>query len=365
MAYKGTVFGNEGASMKKIVINGRFLSHRVTGVERYAREIVRELDRIADQGQIEMAVPPEVDEWPAYENITVVKVGRWHGRLWEQLSFPVYVAKKGAVSLNLCNSSPLLSPGIVCIHDVKIKARSESFSSPFLIWYGILFGNAARRAKKIITVSGFSKKEIVKYYRLDGDKIAVIPNAWQHYERIRDDGHATEKYHLLEKEYFFSISSLEPNKNFKWIAEAARRNPGYVFAVSGSVNERVFSDGLGFECPKNMKLLGYISDEEAKALMRGCKAFLFPTFYEGFGIPPMEAMSAGAEIVVSDTEVMHEVYGEAAHYINPMDYAIAFSDLLYHDLREHKDSVLGKFSWEESAHKLKVLLEESTCKARG
>nr|WP_300657345.1 glycosyltransferase family 1 protein [uncultured Acetatifactor sp.] len=351
--------------MKKTVINGRFLVHKVTGVERYAREIVRELDKIVEQGQIEVAVPPEVNEWPSYQNIAVIKVGRWHGRLWEQLSFPIYVAKLGAISLNLCNSSPLLSPGIVCIHDVKIKAVPESFSRLFLIWYGMLFGNAAKRAKKIITVSEFSKKEIIKYYKIDGDKIAVIPNAWQHYERIGYDECAVERHHLVKNKYFFSMSSLEPNKNFRWIAEVAKRNPEYIFAVSGLVNERVFSDGLGFECPKNMRLLGYVSDEEAKALMRDCKAFLFPTFYEGFGIPPMEAMSAGAEVVVSDSEVMHEVYGETVHYINPMDYSIAFSDLLHHDLREESKCVLEKYSWERSAHKLKMVFRESACKVRG
>ena len=351
--------------MKKTVINGRFLVHKVTGVERYAREIIRELDKIVEQGQIEVAVPPEVNEWPSYQNIAVIKVGRWHGRLWEQLSFPIYVAKQGAISLNLCNSSPVLSPGIVCIHDVKIKAVPEAFSRLFLIWYGMLFGNAAKRAKKIITVSEFSKKEIIKYYKIDGDKIAVIPNAWQHYERIGYDECAVERHHLVKNKYFFSMSSLEPNKNFRWIAEVAKRNPEYIFAVSGSVNERVFSDGLGFECPKNMRLLGYVSDEEAKALMRDCKAFLFPTFYEGFGIPPMEAMSAGAEVVVSDSEVMHEVYGETVHYINPMDYSIAFSDLLHHDLREESKCVLEKYSWERSAHKLKMVFRESACKLRG
>lgn len=343
--------------MKKTVINGRFLVHKVTGVERYAREIVRELDKIVEQGQIEVAVPPEVNEWPSYQNIAVIKVGRWHGRLWEQLSFPIYVAKLGAISLNLCNSSPLLSPGIVCIHDVKIKAVPESFSRLFLIWYGMLFGNAAKRAKKIITVSEFSKKEIIKYYKIDGDKIAVIPNAWQHYERIGYDECAVERHHLVKNKYFFSMSSLEPNKNFRWIAEVAKRNPEYIFAVSGSVNERVFSDGLGFECPKNMRLLGYVSDEEAKALMRDCKAFLFPTFYEGFGIPPMEAMSAGAEVVVSDTEVMHEIYGDTVHYINPLDYRVDMDKLKIHISSDKKNHLLKKFSWESSAHKMKDICD--------
>ena len=186
------------------------------------------------------------------------------------------------------------SPGIVCIHDVKIKATPQYFSKKFRLWYEILFGNATKRAKKIITVSEFSKSEIVKYFKVDPDNITVIPNAWQHYERIGYDESALSTYGLEKNNYYFSMCSLEPNKNFKWIAEEARKNADMTFAVAGSINRNVFSEGLGFELPPNMKLLGFVSDEEAKTLMRDCSAFLFPTFYEGFGIPPLEAISAGA-----------------------------------------------------------------------
>ena len=122
----------------KIIVNGRFLLHKVTGVERYAREILAELDEIIESGKIEMAVPPEAERIPAYKNIKVVKVGKLQNRLWEHISFPWYVRKQKAVSLNLCNVAPLPSPGIVCIHDVKIKARPQDFSKKFLLWYKLL-----------------------------------------------------------------------------------------------------------------------------------------------------------------------------------------------------------------------------------
>ena len=150
---------------RKIIINGRFLIHRVTGVERYAREIVNELDKIAESIKIEMAIPPEVTEIPKYKNIKIVRIGKLNNRLWEHLSLPLYVKRSNAISLNLCNVAPLLSPGIVCIHDVKIKATPQYFSKKFLIWYNLLFSNATLRAKKIITVSEFSKNEIIKYMR--------------------------------------------------------------------------------------------------------------------------------------------------------------------------------------------------------
>ena len=145
------------------------------------------------------------------------------------------------------------------------------------------------------------------------------------------------------------MCSLEPNKNFRWIAEEAKRNSNCIFAVAGSINKKVFADGMGFECPDNMKLLGYVSDEEAKTMMRDCKAFLFPTFYEGFGIPPLEAMSAGVKnIYVSDTAVMHEIFEDSVQYINPNQY----NDVFNSDVVSTEDSigrVLSKYSWKKSA----------------
>lgn len=342
--------------MAKIIINGRFLIHKTTGVERYAREILLELDKIASPDEFILAVPQEVQTVPEYNNIKVKRIGKLKNRLWEHISFPLYVHKQKATSLNLCNVAPLISPGIVCIHDVKVRATPQYFSKKFILWYNLLLINATKRAKRIITVSEFSKREIIKYYKVDESRVVVIPNAWQHYERIGYSENALNKYCLNEKEYFFSMCSLEPNKNFKWIAEVARKEPNMIFAVAGSINKTVFAEGLGFECPDNMKLLGYVSDEEAKTLMRACKAFLFPTFYEGFGIPPLESISAGAtNVVVSDTDIMHEIFDNSVNYINPYSYQLNIEKFPEEMERE---KVLNKYSWEKSAIQLMSILRK-------
>lgn len=340
--------------MRKIVINGRFLIHRISGVERFAREIINELDKLVEPDKVIIAIPSEVTDVPDYKNIKVVRVGRLHNRLWEHISFPMYVSKVHGISLNLCNVAPLIKPGIVCIHDVKVKATPQYFTKKFLLWYNLLFRNATSRAEAIITVSEFSKAEIVKYYHVKPEKVIVIPNAWQHYERIGFDENSLNKYGLEKEKYYFSMCSLEPNKNFKWVAEVAKNNSEQIFVVAGSINGQVFSDGLRFECPQNMKLIGYVSDEEAKTLMRDCKAFLFPTFYEGFGIPPLEAISAGAmNVVVSDTEVMHEIFEDTVQYINPVHYDYDLETIGKISGRMH---TLNKYSWLKSAKKLKEYL---------
>lgn len=342
--------------MKKIIINGKFLSQKVTGVQRYARELVEALDNIAgDNTDFEIAVPPEAKDIPKYKNIKVNVVGKLHKQMWEQISFPKYVKSRSAVSLNLCNAAPLSNPGIVCIHDVKIKAYPQFFKRSFLMWYGILFSSETKKAKHIITVSDFSKSEICRYYNVNSDRITVIPNAWQHFNRIDYNENTLTKYGLVKQEYYFGMSSLESNKNFKWIAEAAIANPGEIFAVAGSINEKIFSKGLGFNVPKNMKLLGYVSDEEAKTLMRDCKAFLFPSFYEGFGIPPLEAAAAGAkQVIISDIPVMHELFEDNALYIDPDKY----ESLPDAQKTVNNEIVLGKYSWQSSAEKLLDLLKK-------
>ena len=345
--------------MAKIIINGRFLFHIVTGVERYAHEIIKELDKIVEPGNVIMAVPAEVKSIPQYRNIKVISVGKLHNRAWEHISFPRYVKKNNAISLNLCNVAPISDPGIVCIHDVKIKAHPEYFSKKFLIWYNFLISRECKNAKMIITVSEFSKSEIMKYYHVSADRITVIPNAWQHYKKIGYDKDALNKFGLKKGEYYFAMCSLEPNKNFKWIADAALNNPKQLFAIAGSINNSVFSNGLGFNAPSNMRLIGYVNDEEAKTLMRDCKAFLFPTIYEGFGIPPLEAFSCGCDrIVVSDTEVMHEIFGDTVYYIDPKKFNVDLQNIPK-IVEVSKMKTLNKYSWVLSSRKLKVCIDNA------
>lgn len=342
---------------KSYVINGKFLSQRITGVQRYAIEIVNALDKIVSSGELEIAVPPNVRDVPKYQNIRIGRVGCLKGILWEQISFPLYVLRHKKIPLNLCNASPLLCPGFVCIHDVKIRACPQYFSKPFIIWYRLLFSNAMRRADKVITVSAFSKDEIERYYGISRSLISVIPNSWEHYERISYDDNALEKYQLTAGSYYFALGSFDPNKNFKWIADIANKNQDAVFAVAGSLNGGVFAEMARVECPSNMRFLGYVSDDEAKTLMRECRAFLFPSFYEGFGIPPLEALSAGAKrIVVSDIPVMHEVFGDAVSYIDPRGGDADLAQI--NEISEEKrKEILNKYSWEKSAEALKKHLD--------
>lgn len=323
---------------------------RQTGAQRYAREIVNCLDSISKLGEISIAMPEGNWDIPSYKNISVKQVGPFKGIKWEQITYPLYLIRKRGVGLNLCNVAPILKPDFSTIFDMKIKSHPEFFSLKFRWWYRLLFLNQTLRCKKIFTDSEDARKELLKYYPHTNDSI-IIPahGSWQHFERIKYDENTLQKFELTKGEFFFGMGSLEPNKNFRWVAEIAKRNKYSMFAIAGSLNEKVFSNGLGFDCPNNMKLLGFVSDEEAKTLMRDAKAFLFPSFCEGFGMPPLEALSAGCpNVIVSDIPVMHELFEKNAIYINPNEYDYNL-DILLSGFSCDALRVLDKFSWEKSA----------------
>jgi glycosyltransferase involved in cell wall biosynthesis len=341
----------------RIAINGRFLTRRITGVDRYAREITRELDSLVTANEVVVVVPSsdELIEPLSLNNIIVIRFGKHNGHRWEQLEFPQFLKKEHRLGVNLCNTAPMLNPGVVCIHDMAVIANPHNFSWEFRNWYKLMYSVLTRRAKKIVTVSNYSKGEIERYYPIAKGKIEVVSNAWQHMETIQSDDSVLTANSLKGGDYYFAMSSLSPNKNLKWLVETARLNPNSQFAIAGDINIKIFGKH-DIPAANNVKYLGYVSDGEAKALMANCKAFLFPTIYEGFGIPPLEAMASGAPaILVSDSKVMHDVYGDSVGYVNPYEPEPAIDQLICERCPGTPDSfdqVLRTYNWLNEAKKL-------------
>lgn len=330
----------------KIVINGKFLENNITGVQRYAREILRELDKISKTGEIEIAIPKDAKNIPKLKNINIITVGKLKGRIWEQISLPLYVRKRQGISLNLCNISPIVSPGIICIADAKVKAHPEFFHKRFVWFYNFIVDITIKKARELITVSQFSKKEIMKYYSAE-QNIKVVPCAWQHFDRIPCSEDALEKYKIEKYNYYLSVSTLEPNKNVNWIINTAMNMPNDTFIVAGSRNKKVFKNEDMIKTPQNVKFIGYVKDQDLKSLLINCKGYLFPTIYEGFGMPPLEAMSVGVKnICVSDTEVMHEIFENSVTYI---DNSKPADQLEFIDKTALYERILKKYSWHKSA----------------
>lgn len=342
----------------RFAFNGKFLTQRMTGVQRYAFELITHFDGLTlPDGQFELLVPRNAKEVPALRHIRVVTVGTKQGVPWEQVDYPSYCKKHHLVPVNLCNAGPLSLPGIVCIHDVKVKRFPQFFSLAFRLWYDIMLKKEIAHAKRIITVSEFSKGEIMEWYHVQAERITVIPNAWQQFNSVKESEGVLEKYQVGEKGFFFTLGSPEPNKNLPWIAKEAEKNPASLFLVAGKIDGKVFAEEHGVVFPSNVRLLGFVPDGEVKALMRHAKALLFPSFYEGFGLPPIEALSQGTPVIVSDIPVLHEVFEGSATYVDPHKSDYLLDHLVRWDGEETR-TVLEKYSWEKSARLLERVTKE-------
>lgn len=191
---------------------------------------------------------------------------------------------------------------------------------------------------------------MIRVFKADPDKICVLGNGWQHYNRVGTDETIFERVpRLKRKEYYFAASSLTPQKNFKWLKEVAQKNPDCTFAIAGKIEGLSTANDMDKKLD-NVIYLGFVSDEEMKTLMANCKAFIHPALYEGFGITPMEAMSVGAELIISNAACLPEIYGKSAHYIDPHNSDVDLDKLLSEPV-ESADKVLNNYSWEKFAKK--------------
>lgn len=347
-------------------VDGAFFAQRVSGIQRYSIELLAELDNILSPGELEIVVPQGVKK-PEYHNIRVVPWGSRSGMLWEQMDYPRYLRQKGRKGLCTCNVMPLFGfSGMVVVHDVCYRARPDFYTDArgrlSAAWHRLQYRVIAKKAEHIITVSRFSRSELQRYYGVDPSRVTVIPNAWQHMQRTQPDPNAFDKWPELHPgEYYFSMSNLLKNKNFPWVLRAAREKPEAMFAIAGGGNLAKAAGEMGLEDLPNVRYLGYVSDGEAKNLMANCKAFLFPTLYEGFGIPPLEAIACGApRVLVSDTPCMREVYGSHADYIDLNTNPGNVDEVT---LGHNAAGVLARYSWEKSARLLAELLRNRASEA--
>lgn len=351
--------------MNRILINGNFLCRNLTGIERFAFEICRQLDALLDsEADVSILVPKNARTVPEYKNIKLIHSPKEiHGfPFWDMETFAKACRKTKSTGLNFSNTAPLGKLcGLSFIHDVYAKDFPNDFNTfkdkLVKLYCRISYWNIAHNAKKVLTVSEFSKERIQHWYKTPSEKIAVIPNGWDHFLDIKSNEEIFDKFPLLKKkEFFFTLGSLQKRKNLKWILEYAKSHPEDLFAVSGKTISGMHSEEIGdLSQLKNVILLGYVSDEEVKALMEKCKAFVFPTYYEGFGIPPLEALAAGAKIIVSNVASLPEIYGDSAVYINPQDNNVDLNDLIKKDCSSSEE-VLKKYTYRNSALELLKIL---------
>ena len=351
---------------KKIIINGEFYCNNLTGIERVATDTIPVLDKLASPGEIELVIPKNAKNVPELKNISLVKLDyELHSfPKWQQFVFQKYVRTHKGIPLDFCNVMPYFTPGISYVHDIYCKLYPGDFPSlkdKIVQYYScLMYKRIARKAKKIIAVSEYTKKTIIDTYHISPEKIEVIYNGMSpSYIETRPDENVFQKFPILkEKEFYFTLGSLSIRKNLKWIANHAALYPNEFFAISGKILENVIPEELeSLKTAKNVIFLGYLSDSEVKAVMSKCKAFIFPSYFEGFGIPPLEALSCGAKIIISDSTCLPEIYGDTAYYIHADEPDIDLNELLKKEVSSPK-ALLDELTVENAGRKLYKIIKE-------
>jgi glycosyltransferase involved in cell wall biosynthesis len=308
--------------VKKICINGKFFGQRVTGTQRYARELLHQFDRLLSNENnpriaIEILVPKSVQSMPHYTNLQVRTVGAMSGTRWEQIELPRYC--RGEILFTLSGGAPILhSRNVATIHDAAVVAAPEGYSLAYRVWHGNVCRRMAHQAEHIFTNSNFSKSEITKWYGGSPEKISVTHLGSDHFSRLEADASALNRLGISGK-YVLAVSSHNPNKNFHRVVQAlGHLNQGDMkLVIAGAHDRRVY--GTSARLPDGVHSVGYVSDEELKALYENAGCFVFASLYEGFGLPPLEAMASGCQVVASRAGSLPELFNGVAFFCDPYD----------------------------------------------
>ncbi len=350
-----------------ICVNARFLTRSITGAQRYAVEIARRWRRL--DRQIRFLAPRDVRHSDLAQELGVEVVGRRTGVPWEQFDLPRALRRLGKPTLvGLSFTAPLRwQPSVITVHDVCFTYR-QWVSRGFYWYYNWIVPRLCRRASRVVTVSEFSRREIAAKIGIPRQKIAVVPNAVSP-EFVRLGAAAGDNPFGT---YVLGVATLQRRKNFAALVRAFRRvgDPNVKLVIAGEVDRRVYGNdaGLGdLRGDARVLMLGYVADAELARLYRHARAFCYPSLYEGFGIPPLEAMALGCAVITSNTSSLPEVCGDAAHYVDPQDeaqIAAAIQKVLGEDDYRRELVARGRerakaFDWDVSAERFLGLVQES------
>lgn len=311
--------------MNEVIINGRFLTQDITGVQRYAHELMRHLDQLLVEGRINseqvsiiIAVPPNTRDIPNYQRIKVKCIGHLQNNFWEQISLPLFARNK--ILFSPCNIAPVFGGNrqLLTIHDASVFGYTKAYTPMFLLKYRFILKTMGMIARIIITDSKFSKNELIKYCKISAGKIVVVPLGYEHILKIAADEHVLKKNHLGDRPYLFTVGSQSAHKNLQGVIFATNKieNKDFDIVVAGGTFSNVFRNMDSFVDPFHINL-GYVNDQELRALYEHAACFIYASFYEGFGLPPLEAMACGCPVIASDIPALREVCGDAAVYCDP------------------------------------------------
>lgn len=319
----------------QVVVNGRFLGRRVTGVERYGREI---LQCIGHEYSLEST------RWQG-----------WRGHAWEQFILPARL-RESSVLWSPANTGPIMARRqALTVHDLSPLEHPEWFQKRFSVWYRLFLPIVLKRVQRVFTPSNYVKQKITRRFGIK--EVVVTPNG---VDQSLFHPCAKQSRPDLPGEYVLFVGTLEPRKNLERLFQAWNEIKDeftgmwlLVAGVSGSVFKsiRVSKD------MDRVRFLGYVDDQTLAGLYAGASLFVLPSQDEGFGLPALEAMASGVPVIVSDGGALPEVVGDAGmtfclsdpHGLKQSMKECLSNPGLREELRERGLERAKKFSWQTTA----------------
>lgn len=379
----------------KTAIDLTALSDNFSGIERYAMNIAKALidgDRAGEDTWILLFKRKIHPEFEKYKRCKNVEFRVWQGEnklLFEQLLLPFHLyGIRADAYLFLAFQSPVLfrRKGIYnTIHDLTCWDCPETMKKKMELYFKVSIRNALRVSRGIITISRYTRDRIADRFRYDKRKITVaccgISDVFLDYvaqqqdsEKIRDRSlDVRHKYHL-PPQYLLCLATLEPRKNLPFLVDAyvelleegSVKVPLVLAGRKGWMMDE-FLNRIEEEYRRNIIVTGFIDDEDLPYVYHMADCFIFPSIYEGFGMPPLEAMTVGTIVISSDAASLPEVLGKAASYFHLGDKE-GLKEKIRKGIRQECDDVtvkeikkrVGMFRWEKAGEKVKKTLETGT-----
>ncbi len=367
---------------RSIGVNAHLLSftpgYRRAGVSQYTEQIVRHLMATVSNSGDTLTVfagpdaPPNgyVADEVAWRT-SRLPTGHAPGRIvWEQFVAP-FATAWAHLDVLLCpvNVVPLAGrvPSVVTVHDLAFLAHPEAFHVTKRRYLAAMTRLSVHRARHVIAVSSHTRDDLVRHFGVRPERVTVVPNAVDARFQPADDDHAITRFkaeHHLPDRFILFVGTLEPRKNLRRLIEAfaslANDETETTLVIVGAsgwltsdLAPLVSTHGLG----ERITFAGYVSDDDLPHWYRAATVFCYPSLYEGFGLPVLEAMACGTPVITSRTSSLPELTGDAAVLVDPTDVAElarALKTVLADESRRHTMSRTGlarasAYSWERTA----------------
>ena len=345
---------DDGRSRGPVVLNRRAATRpTITGVERWTAEVIGRLVARAPDRYVVAQPPPRARR-------------RAPAQAWEQLALPVQAAQlRASLVFSPANLAPLAWPrNVLVMHDAAILRGPRAYSAAYRAWHGRLGLACARRALAVVTVSEFSRRELVEVAGLDPERLTVIPGGVDDRFTPQADPEPVSRRLGLERPYVLTIATDDPRKNLAALAPvaaalaAAGHRAGVGRATRGPTSPEPGDPGL--------RPVGYVDDADLPAVYAGARAFVLPSRYEGFGLTCLEAMACGTPVVAADRAALPETCGDAALLVDPDDAAALAGAVLSaagdpavrEPLRTAGLARARAFSWTTTAARTDALLSD-------